>query len=51
MWARSAVAPFIAEHLQGLMDYPPRQTAQTLSLKKMLEGVMNKMENPRRGNQ
>jgi len=50
MWAPTAAGPFIADHLKSLGEYPPRQKADTLSLKKALEGVMNKMENPRGGN-
>ena len=50
MWAPTAASPFIAEHLKSLMEYPPRQKADTLSLKKALEGVMSKMENPRGNN-
>jgi arylsulfatase len=50
MWAPTAAGPFIAEHLKSLGEYPPRQKADTLSLKKALEGVMNKMENPKGGN-
>ncbi len=46
MWAPTAASPFIAEHLKSLAEYPPRQKADTLSLKKALEGVMKKMENP-----
>lgn len=47
MWAPNAASPFIAEHLRSLMEYPPRQEADTLSIKKALEGVMKKMENPK----
>lgn len=46
MWAPTAASPFIAEHLKSIAEYPPRQKADTLSLKKALEGVMKKMENP-----
>jgi len=46
MWAPTAAGPFIAEHLKSIGEYPPRQKADTLSLKKALEGVMKKMENP-----
>jgi arylsulfatase A-like enzyme len=46
MWAPNAGSPFIAAHLKSLVDYPPRQKADTLSLKKALEGVMDKLENP-----
>ena len=50
MWAPTAAAPFIAEHLQSIAAYPPRQTADTLNLKKALEDAMKKMENPSGGN-
>ncbi len=50
MWAPTAATPFIAEHIRSLMEYPPRQKADTLSLKKALEGVMNKLENPKGAN-
>jgi arylsulfatase len=51
MWAPTAAGPFIAEHLKSLAKYPPRQKADTLSLKKALEGVMAKLENAKGGNQ
>ena len=51
MWAATAAGPFIAAHLQSLEQYPPRQKADTLSLKKALEGVMAKLENAKGGNQ
>jgi len=51
MWAPTAAGPFIAAHLQSLAKYPPRQKADTLSLKKALEGVMAKLENAKGGNQ
>jgi len=51
MWAPTAAGPFIAEHLQSLAKYPPRQKADTLSLKKALEGVMARLENAKGGNQ
>jgi arylsulfatase A-like enzyme len=44
MWAPHAAAPFIAEHLKSLKEYPPRQAADTLSLHKALESAMAKME-------
>jgi hypothetical protein len=50
MWAPTAAGPFIADHLKSLDEYPWRQKADTLSLKKALEGAMNKMENPKGGN-
>ena len=51
MWAPTAAGPFIAAHLKSLAEYPPRQKADTLSLKKALEGVMAKLENAKGGNQ
>jgi arylsulfatase A-like enzyme len=50
MWAPTAAGPFIASHLQSLSAYPPRQKADTLSLKKALEAVMEKLDNPKGGN-
>lgn len=46
MWAATAAGPFIAAHLKSLMDYPPSQGADTLSLKKALEDAQRKMEQP-----
>jgi hypothetical protein len=46
MWAPNAAAPFIAEHLKSLAEYPPRQKADTLSIKKALENAMKQMEAP-----
>lgn len=43
MWALNASGPFIAEHLRTLMDYPPSQGADTLSIKKALEEMQAKM--------
>ena len=50
MWAPTAAGPFIGEHLKSLAEFPPRQKADTLSLKKALEKVMQKLENPKAGN-
>jgi arylsulfatase len=46
LWAPTAATPFIAAHLKSLMDYPPSQGADTLSVKKAIEAVMKKMESP-----
>lgn len=46
MWAPTAAGPFLADHLKSLQEYPPRQGADSLSLKKVIEGVMKKMESP-----
>jgi arylsulfatase A-like enzyme len=44
MWALNSSGPFIAEHLKSLMEYPPSQGADTLSVKKALDEVMKKLE-------
>jgi hypothetical protein len=46
MWAPTAAGPFLAAHLQSLQDFPPRQGAHTLSLKKAIDESMKKMEQP-----
>ena len=47
LWAPTAAVPFIAAHLKSLEEYPPSQGADTLSMKKAIDGVMKKMENPK----
>jgi arylsulfatase len=44
MWALNASGPIIGAHLKTLMEYPPSQGADTLSLKKALEEMQAKME-------
>jgi arylsulfatase len=46
LWAPTAAGPFLAAHLKSLQDYPPRQGADTLSMKKAVEGAMKKLESP-----
>jgi arylsulfatase len=46
MWVGSGAGPFLAEHLKSLQDYPPSQGADTLSMKKAIEGVMKKLDSP-----
>jgi len=46
MWAPTAAGAFLQAHLKSLQDYPPRQAADTLSMKKAIEDTMKKMENP-----
>ncbi|TWU20737.1 arylsulfatase [Bythopirellula polymerisocia] len=46
MWAPTAAGPFLAAHLKSLQEFPPRQGADSLSMKKVIEGAMQKMENP-----
>ncbi len=44
MWTLNSSTPFIAAHLKSLQDYPPSQGSDTLSLKKALDEVMQKLE-------
>jgi arylsulfatase len=50
LWAPTAAVPFMAEHIKSLMEYPPRQKADSLSVKKALDDVMKKLEAPKSGN-
>lgn len=47
LWAPTAAVPFMAAHLKSLSDYPPSQGADTLSMKKAIDGAMQKMQNIR----
>jgi hypothetical protein len=38
--------PFLAAHLKSLEEYPPRQAADTLSIKIAVDGAMKKLESP-----
>jgi arylsulfatase A-like enzyme len=46
LWAPTASAAFLGAHLKSLQEYPPRQGADSLSMKKAIEGAMKKMESP-----
>ena len=46
MWVPTAGGPLLAAHLKSLQDYPPRQGADTLSMKKAVDEAMKKLENP-----
>jgi arylsulfatase len=46
LWAPTAAGPFLAAHLKSLADYPPRQAADSLSMKKAVERAMKMLENP-----
>ena len=48
LWAPTAAGPFLAAHLKSLQDYPPRQGADTLSMKKAIDETMQKLESPNR---
>jgi arylsulfatase len=42
LWAPTAAGSFLQAHLQSLADFPPRQTADTLSMKKAVDEAMKK---------
>jgi arylsulfatase len=46
LWAPTGAGPFLAAHLKSLMDFPPSQGADTLSMRKAIESAMKKMEAP-----
>jgi arylsulfatase len=47
LWAPTAAMPFIAAHLKSIAEFPPSQGADTLSMKKAIDGAMKKMQNMR----
>lgn len=47
MWALNSSGPFIAAHLKSLQEYSPRQGADSLSIKKVLDEAMRKLAAPR----
>ena len=47
MWALNSSAPFIEKHLKSMQEYPPRQGADSLSIKKVLDEAMQKLQAPR----
>jgi arylsulfatase len=46
LWAPTAASAFLQAHLKSLNDYPPRQGADTLSMKKAVDAAMKKLESP-----
>lgn len=46
MWVGSGAGPVIAEHLKSLQEFPPSQGADTFSMKKVIENVMKKLDQP-----
>jgi arylsulfatase len=50
LWAPAAASRFLQAHLKTLADFPPRQTADSLSMKKAVEQAMKKLDNPRGSN-
>jgi len=47
MWALNSSVPFVMAHLKTLNEFPPRQGADTLSLKKALDEAMKKLSKTR----
>jgi len=45
LWAPTAAGRFLAAHLQSLQEFPPRQGADTLSMKKAIDDAMRKLDN------
>jgi arylsulfatase len=46
LWAPTAAGPFLAAHLKSLQEFPPRQGADTLSMKRAIDEAMKKMDSP-----
>jgi arylsulfatase len=46
LWAPTGATPYIAAHLKSMIDFPPSQGADTLSMKKAIDAVMKRMEAP-----
>jgi arylsulfatase len=46
MWVPTAAKQFLAAQIKSLQDFPPRQGADTLSLKKAIDGAMEELGNP-----
>ena len=46
LWAPTAASLYLQAHLKSLMEYPPRQGADTLSMKKAIDDAMRRLDNP-----
>ena len=46
LWAPTAAGPFLQAHLKSLQEFPPRQGADTLSLKRAIDETMQSLSNP-----
>jgi arylsulfatase len=44
MWAPTAAGPFIQTLLKSIQEYPPRQGADSLSLKTVLDNAMKRFD-------
>ena len=49
LWAPTAAGPFLQAHLKSIVEYPPRQGADTLSMKKAVDDAMKKVMGPQNG--
>ncbi|GAB3229453.1 arylsulfatase [Algoriphagus aestuariicola] len=49
LWAPTAAVPFLQAHLKSLVDYPPSQGGESLSMKASIEKAMKMMEQPTGG--
>jgi hypothetical protein len=45
MWTLVPAQGIIAQHMKSLQEWPPRQRAESLSLQKSTERVMQQLEN------
>jgi arylsulfatase len=46
LWAPTAASAYLQAHLKSLQEYPPRQGADTLSMKKAIDDTMRKLNTP-----
>ena len=46
MWVPTAAKQFLAAQIKSLQEFPPRQGAYSLSLKKNIDQAMQMLENP-----
>ncbi len=46
LWAPTAAGPFLQAHLKSIAEFPPRQGADTLSMKKAVDDAMKKVMGP-----
>jgi arylsulfatase len=46
LWAPTAASAYLQAHLKSLQEYPPRQGADTLSMKKAIDDTMRKLNSP-----
>jgi len=44
LWAPAAASPFLTAHLKSFVDYPPRQKADSLSAKAVIDRAQKALE-------